>query len=92
MNSSPRTALLAGTTGLIGTYLLNRLLADSRYDLVIALSRKAIPISHPKLQVVAVSLDTLPAIVPTLRADDWYCALGSTIKQAGSQEAFRRVD
>jgi uncharacterized protein YbjT (DUF2867 family) len=92
MNHQGKTALLAGSTGLIGSYLLKRLLADSRYDSVIALSRKALPISHPKLKVVAVSLDTLPDVAPTLEADDWFCALGTTIKQAGTQEAFRRVD
>lgn len=92
MNSQAKTALLAGSTGLIGSYLLKRLIADSRYDRVIALSRKALPISHPKLKVVVVSLDTLPDVAPTLEADDWFCALGTTIKQAGTQEAFRRVD
>jgi uncharacterized protein YbjT (DUF2867 family) len=92
MNSQAKTALLAGSTGLIGSYLLKRLIADTRYDKVIALSRKALPISHPKLKVVAVSLDTLPDVMPTLEADDWFCALGTTIKQAGTQEAFRRVD
>lgn len=92
MNSQAKTALLAGSTGLIGSYLLKRLIADSRYDRVIALSRKALPISHPKLKVVVVSLDTLPDVAPTLEAEDWFCALGTTIKQAGTQEAFRRVD
>ncbi|WP_199731791.1 NAD(P)H-binding protein [Cohnella endophytica] len=87
-----RTAILAGATGLIGSYLLQRLLADSRYGKVIALSRRAIHASHPKLEVQAVSLDTLKDVAPTLRGDDWFCALGTTIKQAGSQEAFLRVD
>ncbi|BBI30787.1 NAD(P)H-binding protein [Cohnella abietis] len=87
-----KTAIVAGATGLIGSSLLNRLLADSRYETVIALSRKALPISHPKLKVVEVTLESLPSVAPTLEADDWFCALGTTIKQAGSQEAFRQVD
>lgn len=92
MSSHVKTALLAGSTGLVGSYLLKRLIADSRYGSVIVLTRKALPISHPKLKVVAVSLDTLADVAPTLEADDWFCALGTTIKQAGTQEAFRRVD
>ncbi|MFC5470460.1 NAD(P)H-binding protein [Cohnella suwonensis] len=92
MVSSSKTALVAGATGLIGKQLVRQLLDDPNYGRVIALSRKAIPADHPKLEVVAVSLETLAEVAPTLRADDWFCALGTTIKQAGSQEAFRRVD
>lgn len=92
MSSLPKTALIAGATGLIGSYLLPQLLKDSRYDKVIALTRKPLPISHPKLDVRIVTLDTLAEAASTLTADDWFCTLGTTIKQAGSQEAFRRVD
>jgi uncharacterized protein YbjT (DUF2867 family) len=87
-----KTALVAGSTGLIGSYLLNRLLEDSRYERVIALSRKPLPYTHPKLEVLTVTLDSLPQVATTLKADDWFCALGTTIKLAGTQEAFRRVD
>jgi uncharacterized protein YbjT (DUF2867 family) len=60
---------------------------------VIALTRKALLVSHPKLHPIAVTLDSLPTVAPSLRADDWFCALGTTIKKAGgSQDAFRRVD
>jgi uncharacterized protein YbjT (DUF2867 family) len=92
LTSQPKTALIAGSTGLIGSCLLKRLLADSRYERVIALSRKPLPYSHPKLNVLMVTLESLPQVAPTLKADDWFCALGTTIKLAGTQEAFRRVD
>ncbi|MCD9022663.1 oxidoreductase [Cohnella silvisoli] len=92
MASQPKTALVAGSTGLVGSCLLNRLLADPRYEKVIALARKPLAIIHPKLDVLAVTLDSLPQMAPTLKADDWFCALGTTIKLAGTQEAFRRVD
>ncbi len=92
MVSSAKTAIIAGSTGLIGSCLLRRLLADPKYGSVIALSRKAIPVSHPKLRVIAATLESLPDVAPSLEADDWFCALGTTIKQAGSQEQFRRVD
>lgn len=92
MGSLPKTALLAGATGLIGSQLLLRLLEDTSYGKVIALSRKPMSIHHPKLEVRIVTLATLSEIAATLKADDWFCTLGTTIKQAGSQEAFRRVD
>ncbi|QMV42309.1 Rossmann-fold NAD(P)-binding domain-containing protein [Cohnella cholangitidis] len=92
MAAPSKTAIVAGSTGLIGSCLLRRLLEDSRYERVIALTRKALPVSHPKLDAVAISLDSLPTVAPSLQADDWFCALGTTIRKAGSQEAFRRVD
>jgi len=87
-----KTALVAGVTGLIGGQLLNLLLEDSYYEKIIALSRKPLSIQHPKLTSVVIGFDQLNTVISDLRADDVYCCLGTTIKQAGSQAAFRRVD
>jgi len=86
-----RRALLAGTTGLIGRALLRRLLDSARYERVHALVRRPVldMSAHPKLQIHQVDFDRLPAL-PAV--DDVFIALGTTIKVAGSQEAFRRVD
>ena len=84
-----RTALLAGATGLTGGHLLSQLLADGRYARVIALVRKAALPVDPKLLELVVDFDTLAAPPST---NDAYCCLGTTIKQAGSQAAFRKVD
>jgi uncharacterized protein YbjT (DUF2867 family) len=89
--ASARTALLAGATGLIGRELLMRLLADAAYDQVHVLLRRTpadLP-THPKLRAEVVDFAALPAL-PAV--DDVYIALGTTIKVAGSQQAFRRVD
>ena len=92
--SSQRTALLAGATGLVGGHLLRRLLADPRYRQVIAVSRKALGIEHPKLRPVITVFDAIEAAVAGLdeTVDDAFCALGTTVKTAGSRAAFRRVD
>jgi uncharacterized protein YbjT (DUF2867 family) len=87
-----RTALLAGTTGLIGTQLLKQLLADQRYSRVTALSRRALPLQHPRLKLVLGDLEDLSSHADALQADDVYCALGTTIAKAGSREAFAHVD
>jgi uncharacterized protein YbjT (DUF2867 family) len=86
-----RSALLAGATGLVGRALLSLLLESPRYASVHALLRRNVPQwpVHPKLQVRVVDFARLPALP---RVDDVYIALGTTIKVAGSQEAFRRVD
>jgi uncharacterized protein YbjT (DUF2867 family) len=92
--SSRRTALLAGASGLVGGHLLQRLLADPRYKRVITVSRKALGIEHPKLRSLITDFDPIEAAVAGLdeTVDDAFCALGTTIKTAGSRAAFRRVD
>jgi uncharacterized protein YbjT (DUF2867 family) len=90
MNS--RTALLAGATGLIGSQLLPLLLASDHYARVIVIGRRKVPITHPKLESHVVNFDDLASSSKFLVADDIYCCLGTTMKQAGSREAFRKVD
>ena len=87
-----RIAVLAGVTGLVGRALLPMLLQEPLYRRVHALLRRVVPEIEPgdKLEVHRVDLANLPASFPA--ADDVYIALGTTIKAAGSQAAFREVD
>lgn len=86
-----RTALVAGATGLVGRELLVALQAHPAYEHIHVLLRRPAPgiETHPKLTLRIVDFAALPAL-PAV--DDVYIALGTTIKVAGSQEAFRRVD
>lgn len=84
-----KVALIAGSSGLTGGFLLRILLEAPEYREVIAYVRKPTGIEHPKLREVVMDWEKLDAPVP---ADDVFCCLGTTIKKAGSQEAFRRVD
>jgi uncharacterized protein YbjT (DUF2867 family) len=95
MNSvvaAPRTALLAGATGLVGRALLSMLLAEKQYRSVHVVLRRAAPDikADAKLEVHQVDFARLPAAFPTV--DDAFIALGTTIKVAGSERAFRQVD
>jgi uncharacterized protein YbjT (DUF2867 family) len=92
MVATPRTALLAGATGLVGRALLPMLLAGKQYGSVHVLVRRAAPDikAHAKLKVHQVDFARLPAAFPTV--DDVFIALGTTIKLAGSEAAFRQVD
>lgn len=88
--NAPRTALLAGATGLVGRELLQGLLRDAEVRSVHVLARRDLPLAHPKLTVHRTDFASpLPAL-PTI--DEVYLALGTTIKVAGSQAAFRAVD
>ena len=88
----PKTALLAGATGLIGSQLLPLLLASDRYAKVVVVGRRPVPVQHPKLVQVVTELDKLADVRLQLIADDVYCCLGTTIGQAGSKAAFYAVD
>lgn len=92
MVATPRTALLAGATGLVGRALLSMLLAGKEYRSVHVLVRRAAPEikDNAKLKVHQVDFARLPEAFPTV--DDVFIALGTTIKAAGSEAAFRQVD
>jgi len=87
-----KTALVAGATGLIGNQLLNLLLDSNRYDIVKAVTRKPIHQIHQKLENLVIDFDQLHVDSILLKADDVFCCLGTTIKQAGSKPAFKKVD
>lgn len=89
--SAGRVVLLAGGSGLVGRALLQRLLADATVGRVLALRRRAGSAwpAHSKLQLLDVDFADLPALPPV---DEVFIALGTTIRQAGSQAAFRAVD
>ena len=89
MATENRVALVAGATGLVGREILAILLADKRYSRVHVLGRRKTDLQHPKLEQHVVDFARLPAL-PAI--DDVFIALGTTIKVAGSQEAFRAID
>lgn len=84
--------LVAGSTGLVGRHLVAQLRREARVARIIALQRRE-GSDDALLRHVVVDFDRLDAIDPTtLVADVAICALGSTIRQAGSRAAFRRID
>jgi|SRR5690606_30636852 len=86
-----KTALIAGASGLVGSYLLRMLLQSSHYDQVISVGRRKLDLEHPKLKQLVVDFDKL-AVSENLIADDIFCCLGTTMKKAGSKEKFYAVD
>ncbi|MDD2055294.1 oxidoreductase [Pseudomonas putida] len=90
MYLTPQHILLAGATGLTGEHLLDRLLNEPTVSRVLAPSRRPLA-EHPHLEN---PVGDPQVFLPQLsgRVDIAYCCLGTTIKQAGSQEAFRAVD
>jgi len=84
-----RAVLVAGTTGLVGREIVAAILADRTVKAVHCVGRRSLAIKHPKLRSHVVDFAALPALP---KVDECYIALGTTIKVAGSQAAFRAID
>lgn len=89
-----RSCLVLGATGLVGGHLLDLLGADAGYGPITALSRRPLPAGRGAGRVTEVLCDLgrPETYADRAKADDVFCCLGTTIKKAGSKEAFRQVD
>lgn len=88
------TAILAGATGLVGGECLKRLLDAAQYERVIVLARRdpGEAARHPKVRPAIIEFEHLGGLRKSLKADHVFCALGTTIRKAGSKSKFREVD
>lgn len=89
---APKKAVIFGASGLVGTNLLLALIRDKRYGLITIFLRKSMSTRHLKVKEIITDLTDENKIRESLQCDEIYCCLGSTIKKAGSEEAFRKVD
>jgi uncharacterized protein YbjT (DUF2867 family) len=87
-----RTALVLGATGLVGGYCLDLLLSDPAYARVVAPVRRPLARTHPRLHAPVVDFDRMEEYADVFAVDEVHACLGTTIRKAGSREAFLRVD
>ncbi len=86
-----KTLLLLGSTGLVGKQALRLALAHPEVVQVVAPVRTDVPLL-PRVAFPKVDFEALPSDARWWRADAVICTLGTTMRLAGSQAAFRRVD
>lgn len=84
--------LHVGASGLVGRLLLARLLASPQVSRVVAPTRRPLDVQDPRLHNPVVDFDALPEHADWWAVDAVVCTLGTTIADAGSQAAFKRVD
>ena len=87
-----KSAVLLGASGLVGSSLLRELLGGDAYEKVTVFVRRELAVNHPKLVQRVVDFERIGEAAEEFRVEDVFCCLGTTIKKAGSQEAFRKVD
>ena len=84
--------LHVGATGLVGRLVLARLLDASAVARIVAPTRRALGSAHPKLHNPVIDFEALPEAAEWWAVDAVICTLGTTLADAGSRDAFRRVD
>lgn len=86
-------AVIAGATGLVGSLVLQRLIENPQFSKVISISRRSTGLQSSKLKEILISdLSEIQSRAKDLQGDAYFCCLGTTIKDAGSQAQFEKVD
>lgn len=85
-----KKAIIIGASGLVGSHILASLLENPNYSEIAIFTRKKIDLEHPKLNQVLVDFDNLNKNL--IQADEIFCAIGTTLKKAGSKSAQLHID
>jgi len=88
----PKLALFAGASGFVGGYLLQYLLETPEVGRIFAISRRPLGREHSRLANRIVQFDKLQSQLQGIVCQDALCCLGTTLREAGSREEFRKVD
>lgn len=96
--AQPKSIALFGATGLVGNHCLRLLLEDNSFARVVTFTRRPLPATasgitgHPGLEAHTLDLGQIQRHAQALAVDQVICALGTTLRKAGSQQEFRKVD
>jgi uncharacterized protein YbjT (DUF2867 family) len=91
-DSEGKIALLVGASGLVGAHLLSALLGASDFSRVHAVTRRALKVEHPRLANRIVQFERLEEQLKGMICHVAFCCLGTTLREAGSEQAQRRID
>lgn len=87
-----KKALVFGASGLVGSHLIKYLINNEDYSKIIVVNRRSLAYNSTKVQEIISTPDEFQVHRTGMQADIVFCALGTTIKKAGSISAFRKID
>jgi uncharacterized protein YbjT (DUF2867 family) len=85
-----KTAIVIGATGLVGSYLVTELINSDNYNKVVLLVRKKPDFVHHKIEAHVIDFENIDTEL--IKGDDLFCAIGTTIKKAGSKQHQYKID
>jgi uncharacterized protein YbjT (DUF2867 family) len=92
VTNTSSSVLILGATGLVGAECVRQFAESSRFERVIALARRTLAVPSTRVESHVIDFERLDDAARHFRVSHVVCALGTTIKKAGTQERFRRVD
>jgi uncharacterized protein YbjT (DUF2867 family) len=87
-----RVALIFGSTGLVGSWLLNELILSEIYSGIKIFVRNPLNVSNSKVEEILTDFSSPESYSSLVKGDDLYICLGTTIKKAGSVANFEKID
>jgi uncharacterized protein YbjT (DUF2867 family) len=87
-----KTALVFGSTGLVGSYLVKELLDNPEYTAIKTFVRKPTGNNHPKLSEHYIDFENIAKSSDLLKGDELFICLGTTLKKAGSVANMEKID
>jgi uncharacterized protein YbjT (DUF2867 family) len=87
-----KTALLFGSSGLVGGHLLNQLIKDTNYSKIKLFVRAVPEISNPKVEIIKTDFDNLQNHKEDIIGDDCFVCIGTTKKNAPNKDEYQRTE
>jgi len=87
-----KTALLFGSSGLVGGHLLNQLIKDTNYSKVKLFVRSVPEISNPKVETIKTDFSNLQNHKEDIKGDDCFFCIGTTKKNSPDKDEYKRVE
>ena len=87
-----KTALLFGSSGLVGGHLLNQLIKDINYSKIKLFVRSVPEISDPKVEIIKTDFNSLENHKEDIKGDDCFFCIGTTKKNSPDKDEYKRVE
>ena len=88
-----KTALVFGSSGLVGQQLVQQLIHNSAYQKIKLFVRKKSPkIQNPKIEIINTNFDNIEILSPEIKGDDCFFCIGTTKKNSPDKTEYQRVE
>ena len=87
-----KTALVFGSSGLVGQQLVQQLIHNSAYEKIKLFVRKTPKIQNPKIEIINTNFDNIEILYPEIKGDDCFFCIGTTKKNSPDKTEYQRVE